>query len=311
MTEQRWGGRVVRDLLGDPILSGQRRFRTNMHRLVYRTGKHKARLNPDGPEIKQYPELAHLTCEEHAQVLIGVKARKEASAAGQSKGRDSAQWNRPRARTLWPGQHAHCAICGELMYRSGQHLKCQNALGNGPRTCWNHVHVPYGLLRAKVLSWVWSVLEPFPNFRTTIIEFAWKEFERQRRGSHRSSNVQAERIAELTRQAGNLAKAIARGGELEALVTESAAIQVALSQAKQVKQALNTLGRCGFYLAGGRGGASRRGIGPAIRCFIGFCRFGEAANSRLCDPAGPGLGLPINPATSEADSAFGRVERGG
>ncbi len=187
---QGWRGRLVRDLLSDPILSGQRRFRTNMHKLIFQTGKHKARPNPAGPEVKQYLELAHLTLEDHAAVLKEVSIRKQASAAGQAEGSDSVLWNRPRARSLWPGQQVHCSVCGQLMYRCGNFLKCKNALPNGTGTCWNHVQVPYTLLTEKVLGWVWSVLESFPSFRTTVIEIAWKEFERQHRDNDRSSNVQ-------------------------------------------------------------------------------------------------------------------------
>jgi DNA invertase Pin-like site-specific DNA recombinase len=80
-----WTGRVVKDLLRDPILSGRRRFRATVCRMVYKTGRHRVERNPDKPEEKEYPELAHLTSEEHAEVLGVMEARKEESKVGQGQ----------------------------------------------------------------------------------------------------------------------------------------------------------------------------------------------------------------------------------
>src|SRR5262245_52590299 len=41
----RWSGKLVEDLLRDPVLSGQRRFRVEISKLNYRTGKHRRKEN--------------------------------------------------------------------------------------------------------------------------------------------------------------------------------------------------------------------------------------------------------------------------
>jgi len=113
----KWTGRLVKALLCDAILSGARHFRAVVHTLVYRTGKHRRDRNPAGPTIKEYSELAHISKTEHAEVLAVMVARESQSKAGQRKGKDSPLWRRPRSRSIWPGQHAICKVCGGLMYR--------------------------------------------------------------------------------------------------------------------------------------------------------------------------------------------------
>src|SRR5438105_2968273 len=88
----RWSGRLVKHMLSDLILSGQRTFLNNLHQLVYATGKHRPRPNPDGPEMKVYLELAHITAAEHDVVLAGIKAREEESGKVQKSGKNSPLW---------------------------------------------------------------------------------------------------------------------------------------------------------------------------------------------------------------------------
>ena len=132
-----WTGRVVKDLMRDLILSGRRRFRINLHRMVFKTGKSVQEPNPAGPEVKEYPELAHMTISEQTELLAFMDARKETSKAGQRKGKDSPLWRKPRNRSIWPGQHAHCSVCGGLMYCYGKVLRCRNSVPSA--------HAPAGI----------------------------------------------------------------------------------------------------------------------------------------------------------------------
>ena len=61
------------------------------------------------------------------------------------------------------------------MFRWGKYLKCQNAVSHGAKACWNHVQVPIDIVQTKVVAWMLSVLESYPEFRKTLVQAAWRE----------------------------------------------------------------------------------------------------------------------------------------
>jgi site-specific DNA recombinase len=227
----KWTGRVVRDLLRDPILSGQRRFRTTITKMVYKTGKSIRNANPEAPQTVEYPELAHVTIEEHLELIAAMDARKARYKACQKRGKESPLWRRPRSRSLWPGQHARCSACGAFMYRSGEMLKCAKTLCSQGRTCWNHVHVRYDIARQKVLAWLLTVVSGLPKMREHLIDAARQEFERQMHRSRRTEKSVSDRIAQFKKEVENVKKAIRLGGPLESLVIELAKLERYLNDA--------------------------------------------------------------------------------
>jgi len=103
-----------------------RTFRDVVHKIVLKTGKHKRRPNPEGPETEYVPELAHMTPEEQESLWDVMDARGE--GFGPAKGRDNPLYNRARSKSLFPAQLARCGICGGLMYRSlNDQLRCQHS----------------------------------------------------------------------------------------------------------------------------------------------------------------------------------------
>lgn len=229
---QRWTGRLVKDLLCDPILSGTRRFRMTVYQPVYRTGKHR-RVSSATPETERYPQLAHLTPEEHRELLAVIHER---TAAQRRKRKTDSKRSRvrvPRSRTLWPGQSACCAVCGALMYYSGTYLKCRNALPRSGNPCWNHVQVPAELARQQLVSWLLECFGAQRAFRETLAATAVQEFTRiTQRGRFTADATR--RLQSLKRQAANLAEAIAQGG---------GELTVLLAKLKSVEQEVRVLER--------------------------------------------------------------------
>ena len=231
-TGGRWSGKLVKELLRDPILSGQRTFRDVVHTLHYGSGEYLRRRNKVAPELKQYPELAHVTPDEQSELWAVMDARKDGHS--QPSGRESPLWNKSRSRSLWPNQHPRC-ICSAPMHGCGDFLKCKNALPGGPRSCWNHVQVYYPFIRSKVLRWVRDVAETHPGFRNVLAESAWEEFEYTRRRRDGSEERLDKEIAKLEKEAAALAKAIRKGGELEALLAELSKVEKELSETREQK----------------------------------------------------------------------------
>jgi hypothetical protein len=203
-------------------LSGTRRFRVLVHEPIFATGKHRRRKGKQ-PETEVYPELAHLTVAEQMALWGAMDQRAEVWQV--PDGSPAKRLRVPRTKALWPGQSATCKICGGRMYNLGTFLKCQNALPGAAKPCWNHVHVPIELTRRKLVSWMIAEGDKVPGVREALVSLAWNELERSQRGSHSESRRVDHQIADLRGGAGNLAKAIAKGGELDVLVQELKAIE--------------------------------------------------------------------------------------
>lgn len=238
----KWTGRLVKDLLSDPVLSGHRRFRRTRSTLVFATGHYRSDKNPEGPETQEYPELAHLTDAEHAEVMAIIRARAASSGTGGRKGKNHPLYRRPRKRSLWPGQHATCAYCGGLMYRYGSSLRCSNSMrGSSPR-CWNHVQVDFNEARSAVMPWITGVLDQMPRFRETVVQSAWVEFQRSGQKRLRTGDSLEQRIAELDRQAQRLAKAVKVAGDIDELVQELSQVQSERTKALEQQEAQHAAG---------------------------------------------------------------------
>jgi len=124
------------------------------------------------------------------------------------------------------------------MYDLGTFLKCQNALPGAVKPCWNHVQVSIQLTRKKIGAWVIDAAAKVPGSVEGLVDRVWTELERMRRGTQSEAGRLERRICELENAAGNLAKAIARGGELDVLIKELSAVQAELDelQARRAEQ---------------------------------------------------------------------------
>ena len=232
-TNGRWTDRLVRNLLRDPILSGQRAFRRTLYELIYRTGKHRRRRNPE-PETESYPELAHLSPEEHSEILQAMERR--ARTHPRKSGRNHPLYGRPRSRSIWPAQHARCAICGGLFYRyNGHSLKCQNAHKRGDQRCWNHVQVDCETARDKILSWLVRFVDDCSEYRGALVDLVQAEPRRLYDRSRRAGQSLSREIEDLERQAANLAEAIAQGGRLEILLDRLSTVNEALAATRRTQ----------------------------------------------------------------------------
>lgn len=230
-----WTGKLVKECLSDPILHGTRIFRDIIYQPIFRTGKHKRSKNTDSPEMETYEQLAHLTSAEHEELLMEMTRRANEHSPSKA-GRDHPLANRPRSKTLWPGQHMTCGICTGLFYWYADDLKCQNSFKHGAEHCWNHVQVSAEQARLKVISWILSELAKIPDVRETLIESAWREYSRTLQ-SFRSKelNLDAE-IRELEKQSSRLAKAIRMSDDIDALVKESKMVNDDLEAARHKKR---------------------------------------------------------------------------
>ena len=213
---KRWSGRLVAELLRDPILSGTRQFRQLLYKPIFETGKHKRERNGE-PEIEDCPELAHMTREEQEQMwaVIGGPSGWNGKSAAKSP-----REGIPRSRTLWPGQSATCGICGGDMWLMGELLKCENSLKRRGKSCWNHVLVSIPIVRERMIAFLLGMFAERPDCQAAFLDATWKSYQSQRQHLDVDAEMLRKELASLKRQADNLGKAIADGGHLKTLVDQ-------------------------------------------------------------------------------------------
>ena len=227
---ERWTGKLVADLLRDPILSGTRRFRQVLYKPTFETGKHRREKNPE-PETKEYPELAHMTCNEQEAMWV-VTGGPDDWEGGQPVN-PHPRSGVARSRSLWPGQSAICGACGGEMWLMGKFLKCENSLKRNGKTCWNHVQVNVDLVRDRMIDWLLTWFDANPECREAFVDSAWHEIRRLDSRKVDSTNADNRALASLQKQAMNMARAIADGGQLVTLLEQ---LKITESRIKELRK---------------------------------------------------------------------------
>jgi 5-methylcytosine-specific restriction endonuclease McrA len=237
----KWTGRLVKELLVDPIVSGQRSFRKTLSKLVYGSGNYKAQHNPSPMTAEVCPGLAHLTCEEQDDLLKYYAGRK--SKNPRKVGRENARWNRPRSDSIWPGQAITCSVCGDICYLLDDVLKCKNALSRGEKTCWNHVTAKIQTVRERVIPVLIAAIERDPGAKCAIADVAWAEYQQRRRGGAQFQNGFETQLKETERQIAQMTKALKIDDSIESIVHELKTLQKrkkALLEEKRIRDETST-----------------------------------------------------------------------
>jgi hypothetical protein len=167
---KQWTGRMVLRITRNPILKGMPERGNKMTVKHNETGRRVSVTNPDGPETYACPHLAHIDPAEFDEVNAIVNAanrgygRKPVAGADPRKGVS-------RKRTVWPGQHARCGVCGRLYYWGGHgqttHMMCA---GNREYACWNGVTFDGHFAARAVAAAVLAAVEQLPGFDVAVAE---------------------------------------------------------------------------------------------------------------------------------------------
>jgi hypothetical protein len=171
-SSERWDGRMIGRLTRNPILKGMpaRGFRRT--RKFHELGRRLSVPNPDGPIYYHAPHLAHVDPIEFDAVNDLLKMESAKYRRKLVNGVDPLL-HRPRKRTRFPAQHAHCWYCGR-QYVWGANGVTENLMCSGARewNCWNSIGFP-GALAAERILWLLNeqlyALEGFDTqFRATV-----------------------------------------------------------------------------------------------------------------------------------------------
>ncbi len=190
-----WDVALVRETTMNPILKGIRVRNKRISVRVNRTGRHKSVLAP--PEellVRPVPHLAFFDAEYYDRVTAKLRERNARYARGrQARGPDRRK-GLPRKRTVWPGQHLTCGVCGRLYYYGG-HGRNEFLMCSGSREyrCWNGATASGPLLAERVSGAILEEISRLPEFDTLFRG-------RLQAQANIARVAQAERLAQLVQQ---------------------------------------------------------------------------------------------------------------
>ena len=134
---KKWDGKMVRRITRNTMLKGV--VGRGYHHTVkhHATGRRVSVPNPNGPDFKEFPHLAHIEAALWDEVNTKLNANNKKLGRKPDNGKDPLL-GVPRKRTRFPGQHAHCWYCGRQMVW-GANGMVGNLMCNGARQwqCWN------------------------------------------------------------------------------------------------------------------------------------------------------------------------------
>lgn len=146
-----WTPQMVARITCNPILKGVRIRNRVKSKRTNKDGKYRAvKADPGELLTRQCPHLAFFDAEYYDRVVGKVKRRNAGYRAGKAEGHHPGK-GRPKKRTVWPGQHIYCGICGRLLRYGGHgqnhHLLCRGAY---EYRCWNAVTVDGPLAAERI-----------------------------------------------------------------------------------------------------------------------------------------------------------------
>jgi len=222
---KKWTGAMVRRYFRNPLLKGQpgRGFRHTVKH--HETGRRISVPNPDGPNFRDCPHLAHVDPMEFDEVnaLLGAKNGKHRRQ--HINGHDPL-WRVSRKRTIFPAQHACCWYCGWHMVRGANGVK-KNLMCSASRNwhCWNSFGFDGDLAAQRVVSLIAATLQQLDGFQEQFADMV-AAARRNRSGAAAGDwNSLLREEAALALEKENFTRAIASLGPRPLLLEQLNAIE--------------------------------------------------------------------------------------
>ena len=212
-----WNGVKVARITHNPILKGLRRRNMRKSRRINKSG-HRRTVKADPSEllVRPVPHLAFLDPPRYDRVIAMLVARNACFARGRAKQTADSRVGISRKRTIWPGQHIACGICGRLNYWGGhgtaEHMMCSGARDH---RCWNGGTFDGHLAGRRIAQALLSALESLPEFDDALRDEV-TAVARAGEGKRVESRKRIDgEVDQVERELRNLTDALARMGYSE------------------------------------------------------------------------------------------------
>jgi hypothetical protein len=199
-----------------------------MTRRVNSTGRRKS-VNAPAEELleRACPHLAYIEAARYDR-LIAELTRKNAHYAVGKRHKQDPRLGRPKKRTVWPGQHVTCGICGRG-YVYGGHGRTKYLMCSGAREykCWNGVTFEATAAAQKLSAAVIDAIQQIPDFDVDFGQM-FEQVYREQNATRDARTTQARSILQRTdRELENILSAIKGTGGSPTLYQELAKLEAA------------------------------------------------------------------------------------
>lgn len=237
-----WTCSLVTQLIHNPILKGIRVRNRKISKRINKSGRHKSVSAP--PEELLERHCPHLAFIEPARYDILIKKLDKKNAKYRRKGTGGVdpRKNVSKKRTIWPGQHIDCGVCGKLVVY-GAHgqknsLACSGAL---KYQCWNGTSINSEKAGKKIITAIEKELSSLKDFDKVLL----KEIEKELKNSKSTVSQRQEKLKTQqesnTKQMKNIIAAIGDSGHSASLLAELKTLEATKAQlANELSSMLTT-----------------------------------------------------------------------
>src|SRR5262249_19410945 len=168
--QSRWNGPMVARVAHNPILKGIRVRNERMSRRVNKTGSRQSIKAPPEERLQRVcPHLAFFEADYYDRVIRLADQRNACYRRKRVNGIDP-RTNVPKKRTVWPGQHLRCGVCGRIYHWTGvKDKKMMMCSGATAYRCWNSLLLNGDLAIRKLTQAIWNAIEELPEFDTDFL----------------------------------------------------------------------------------------------------------------------------------------------
>jgi DNA invertase Pin-like site-specific DNA recombinase len=218
---KRWTCSLVTQLIHNPILKGVRLRNRKMSKRVNQTGRRKSVPAPAAERLERHcPHLAFLEPERYDRLLEALDAR-NAKYRRKGNGGHDPRRNVPKKRTVWPGQHIDCGVCGRGYVYGGHgqkdHLLCRGA---HDYRCWNGLTVDGPLAARKLIAAIRGEIAALPDFDPVLVQLVEEGLRRGHESHSRQQQELARRLVGTERELQNVLAAVRDAGHSPILLEE-------------------------------------------------------------------------------------------
>jgi DNA invertase Pin-like site-specific DNA recombinase len=237
---KKWTAGNVPQFFRNTILKGVRVRNMRMCIRIHKTGKHKTIPAPESERLQRVcPNLVIIEPTRFDRVMRLLDARNGKFKRKPQDGADP-RLNVPRKRTVWPGQHLICGVCGRVLHY-GAHGLMQNLICSGVREyeCWNAVSVNGPIARSKLIEAIIEAIASLPDFDSALISNLTQAIEEYAVQQNQRLVEEQTRLAKLECELKNLIDALAKYGLSDAIKAKLTTVEQDVASSKEAIEQLS------------------------------------------------------------------------
>jgi len=228
---KKWTCSLVTQLIHNPILKGLRVRNRKISKRINKTGRHKSVAAP--PEELLERHCPHLAFIEPTRYDLLLKKLDEKNAKYRRKGTGGIdpRKNVSKKRTIWPGQHIECGICGRLLVY-GAHgqknsLACSGAL---KYQCWNGTSINSEKAGKKIIAAIEKEISSLKDFDKVLLKEIEKELKNFKSSASQHKQKLKTQQESNNKRIKNIMAAIQEIGHSPSLIAELKTLEATKAQ---------------------------------------------------------------------------------